>query len=174
MIAGFDLQQFVAQPVARQRLAVGRDEHDVEIGLVAFGDALVAEQRLDADHGRGRRHRQHQLALDRAAAGFRHADEDLGLLRTRRGRRLGQADREGRDAIGVGLGQVFDRRALVAGGLLVGDAELVAGKARPLGGRRDQHVAFELQARGRRAIEEMAVDLKFHRSISFDQLVLGG
>ena len=123
---------------------------------------------------RGRRDRQHQLALDRAAAGFRHADEDLGFLRTRRGRRLGEADREGRDAIGVGFRQVFDRRALVAGGLLVVDAELVAGIARPLRGRRHQHVALELQAGGRRAIEEMAVDLKFYRSISFDLLVLAG
>ena len=71
-------------------LAVGRDEHDVEIGLVALGDVLVAEQRLDADQFGRRRHRQHQLALDRAAAGFRHADEDLGLLRPGRGRRLGE------------------------------------------------------------------------------------
>ena len=131
LIAGFHLQQLVAQAVARQRLAVGRDEHHVEIGLVAFRDALVAEQRLDADHRAGRRDRQHQLALDGAAAGFRHADEDLGLLRPGRGRRLGQADREGRNAVGVGLRQVLDRRALVAGGLLVGDAELVAGIARP-------------------------------------------
>ena len=84
MIAGFDLQQLVAQAIARQLLAVGRDEHDVETGLVAFRDALVGEQRLDADHGRRGRNRQHQLALDRAAAGFRHADEDLGFLRTGR------------------------------------------------------------------------------------------
>ena len=78
---------------------------------------------------------------------------------------FGQADREGRDALGVGLRQVFDRRALVAGGLLVGDAELVAGETRTSRGRRDQHVAFQLQARGRRAIEEMAIDLKFHRKL---------
>ena len=84
MIAGFELQQLVAQAVARQLLAVGRHEHDVEVGLVAFGDALVAEQRFDADHRRRRRNRQHQLALDRAATGFGHADEDLGFLRARR------------------------------------------------------------------------------------------
>ena len=87
---------------------------------------------------------------------------------------LASADREGRDAIGVGLRQVLDRGALVAGGLLVGHAELVAGIARPPGGRgRHQHVAFELQAGGRRAVEELAVDLKFHRSFSLDQLLLG-
>ena len=77
----------------------------------------------------GGRDRQHQLALDGAAAGLDHADEDLRLLRPRRGRRLGQRDREGRNAIGVGLRQVLDRRALVGGGLLVGDAELVAGES---------------------------------------------
>ena len=131
LVAGFHLQQFVAQAAARQRLAVGRDEHHVEFGLVAFGDVLVGEQRLDADHRRVGRDRQHQLALDGAAAGLGHADEDLGLLRPGRRRRLGQADRERGDAIGVGLGQVLDRRALVAGGLVVGDAELVAGKSRP-------------------------------------------
>jgi hypothetical protein len=43
LIAGFDLQQLVAQPVARQRLAVGGHEYDVETGLVAFRDAVVAE-----------------------------------------------------------------------------------------------------------------------------------
>ena len=78
-----------------------------------------------------------------------------------------------RHALGVGLGQVFDRRAFVAGGFLVGDAELVAGKARPRRGRRDQHVALQLQAGCRRAIEEAAFDLKFYRNFSFDLLVLG-
>ena len=75
------------------------------------------------------------------------------------------AHREGRFAVVVGLRQVLERRALVAGGLLVVNAELVAGKARPVLGRRHQHIAFELEAGGRRAIEEMAVDLKFCRRI---------
>src|SRR5256885_13251332 len=39
--------------------------------------------------------------------------------------------------------------------------------------RSDQHVAFERQPGGRRAIEEMTVRLKLHWSVSFDQLVLG-
>ena len=52
LVAGLHLQQLVAQAVARQLLAVGGDEHDVELGLVALGDALVAEQRLDADQRR--------------------------------------------------------------------------------------------------------------------------
>ncbi len=174
MIAGFDLQQLVAEPVACQRLAIGRDEHDVETGLVAFGDALVAEQRLDADHGGRRSYRQHQFALDRAAAGFRHSDEDLGFLRARRCGLLRKADRESRDAICIGLRQIFDRRALVTGGLLVGDAKLVAGETWPLRSRRHQCVALKLQAGGGRAIEEMAVDLKFYRSISFDLLIFAG
>ena len=84
LITGFDLQQLVAQAVARQLLAVRRHEHHVESGLVTFGNAFVAKQRLDADHGHRRRNRQHQLALDGAATGFRHPNEDLGFLRPRR------------------------------------------------------------------------------------------
>ena len=174
MIAGFDLQQLVAQPVARQLLAIGRDKDDIERGLVALRDAFVAEQRLDADHRRCRRDRQHQLAFDCAAASFRHADEDLGFLRTGRCGLLRQADGESRNPVGVRLGEIFNRGALVAGGLLIGDAELVAGESRPARGRGDQHVALQLQARGWRAIEEMAVNLKFYRRISFDLPILAG
>ncbi len=175
LIARLQLQQLVAQPVAWQLLAVGRDEHDIELGLVTLGDALVAEQRLDADQRGVRSHRQHDLALDRTAAALRHADEDLGLLRPGRGRHLLELHREGRSAIGIGLRQILDRRPLIARGLLVVDAELVTGIARPAAGRRcDQHIALELQTRGRRAIEEMAADLKFHWNFSFDHLLLAG
>ena len=172
MIAGFDLQQLVAQPVARQLLAIGRGKDDIERGLVALRDAFVAEQRLDADHRRCRRDRQHQFAFDCATAGFRHADEDLGFLRTGRCGLLCKADGESRNPVGVRLGEIFNWRPLVAGGLLVGDAELVAGKTRPAGGRGDQHITFELEARGWRAIEEMAVNFKFYRRVGFDLLIL--
>jgi hypothetical protein len=174
LIARLHLQEFVAQAIARQLLAFGADVHDIELGLVALGNALVAEQRLDADQGRLRRHRQHQLALDRPAAGFHHADEDLRLLRTGRRRRLGERHREGRHPIGVSLGQVLDRGALVAGGLFIGHAKLVAGIARPSGScGRDQQVALELQARSRGAVEELAGHLQFNRNLGFDHLFLG-
>ncbi|MGY3082003.1 hypothetical protein ACVWZZ_008411 [Bradyrhizobium sp. LM6.10] len=173
LVARLHLQELVAQAVAAKPLALGRDEHDFELGLVALRDVLLAKQRLDADHGGHGCDRQHDLTLDGAAAGLDHADEDLRFLGTRRGRLLAQRDREGCNAVGVGLGQVLQRRALVRGGLFVGDAELVAGKARTFGRGRDQHVAFERQTRGRRAIEEMTVRLKLHWSVSFDQLVLG-
>ena len=42
LVARLHLQQFVAQAIARKLLAVGADEHDVELGLVALGDALVS------------------------------------------------------------------------------------------------------------------------------------
>ncbi len=173
LIARLDLEQLIAQPAARQRAAIGRHEHHVEIGVVAFGNVLVGEQRLDADHRRFGRHRQHQLALDGAATGFAHTNEDLCLLRPRRGRRLGQRDLERRDALGIGLRQILDRGTLVAGGLLIGDAELIAGIAGPLAGGRDQQVTFELQAGGWRAIEEAALDLQLGRRIGLDQLILG-
>ena len=42
--------------------------------------------------------------------------------------------------------------------LFVAEAELIAGKARALVGRRDHHLAFEIEVGGRRAIEIAAVD----------------
>ena len=85
--------------------------------------------------GRRGDHRQRELALDRAAAGLGHAHGDLRLERPRRRRQLVERDGEARLAVVVGLRQVFER---LAGGLdlLVGEAELVAGKARPLARRR--------------------------------------
>ena len=88
--------------------------------------------------------------------------------------RLGKADREGGDAVGIGFGQVLDRRALVAGGLVVGHAKLISGITRTSRRGSDQHIAFKLQAGRRRAIEKMAVDFKFYWSFSIDLLRFAG
>ena len=68
LIAGLDLEQLVAQAAARERGSVGRDQDDVEGRILALAERAAGEQRLDADHRRRRRHRQRELALDRAAA----------------------------------------------------------------------------------------------------------
>src|SRR5439155_19068617 len=77
LIAGVDLKEFVAQPVTWERGAVrGRDDH-VKGRVLAFTERAAGEQRLDADHRARRHYRQNELALDRAAAGFRHAHREL-------------------------------------------------------------------------------------------------
>ena len=47
--------------------------------------------------------------------------------------------------------------------LLVGQAELITGKARALLRRRDRHLAFKIEIRCRRAIEETSGDVDFGR-----------
>ena len=58
LIARVDLEQFVAQPLARQRLAVGRDQRDVEVRVLALAERAAGEQRLHADHVAGGDDRQ--------------------------------------------------------------------------------------------------------------------
>ena len=61
-------------------------------------------------------------------------------------------------ACGVGRRQVVER--LLDGlDLLIGEAELIAGKPGPLLRRRNRHVAFEIEVRRRRAVEEAAGDI---------------
>ena len=165
LIGGLDLEQFVFQTLVRHELAVGRNERDVETGIGPFGERTAGEGRLDADHRRFRRDRQRDLALDRAAAGFRHADGDLRLERPCRFRHLVERDVEARFAIGVGLRQIGQflphRRHFV-----VGEPEAVAGKSGAFLRRRDRDRAAERETGGRRAIEEMSVDRDFHRLIA--------
>src|SRR4029077_18219851 len=78
-----------------------------------------------------------------------------------------------RNPLGVRLREVFYRCALVAGGLLVCNAELVPRKTGTIGRGRHQDVALELQAGGRSAVEEMPVYLQFYRKISLDLLFPG-
>ena len=97
------------------------------------------------------------VALDRAAAGLGHAHRDCASSGREVAGSLSSATVEVRLAVVVGLRQVFERLSL-GRDLLVGEAELVAGEARPLLGRADHDLAFEIEAGGRRAVEEAAVD----------------
>ncbi len=107
LIMGIDPQQLVVQPALRDRRAVGRGDDDIEIGAGAVGERAAREQRLDADHVACGRHRQRDFALDRAAAGLRHAHRDLRFERMRARRRLVEIDRK------LGVAGVVGRRQIV-------------------------------------------------------------
>ncbi len=155
LVVGFDAQQFVVQALRRDRGAVGRNDHDVERRAGAVGQRAAREQRLDADHVAARRDRQRDLVLDGTAARLRHAHRDAGFERVRARRQLVDIDVEGRLA-GVVGGRQIVQRLLHGGDVFAVEAELIAGKAGALGRHGDIHVAFEIEARGRRAIEEAA------------------
>ena len=125
MIAGLDPQQVVAQPRPRQRLAVGRRHHDVELGIGSVRERAPGEHRLDADHRRLGRHRQYQLALDGTAAGLRHSDRNLRLQWARAGRQLVELHRKRRLARCVGGRQIVQLFAN-GGDLVIGQAERIA------------------------------------------------
>ena len=163
-----DAQQLVVQALLRQRRAFRRDGNDIEVRHGAVGERTAGEQRLDADHGGVWRDRQRQRALDGAAAGFGHAHRDLRLERMRARRRLVEIDGEFRLAGIVGRRQIFER-GFDRLGLLVGEAELITGEARPLLGDADRHVAFEIEPGGRRAIEEAPGDLDARRRLLRDR-----
>ncbi len=173
LILGLDLEQLVAKARLCERRPVGRCDHHVEGRVLAFAERAAREQGLDADHRRGRDHRQRQLAFDRAATGLGHAHDHLRRERTRGRRLLLERHSETRFAVLVGIRQAFER---LAGGfhLLVGESELVAGKARPLGRGRNRDLAFELKPRGRRAVKVMSVDGDLGRARAGQALGLGG
>ena len=159
LIPRIDPQQLVAQSAARERLAVRRDQHDIERGIRRFAERCASKQRLHADHGSCRRHRQRQLALDGAAARLRHVQRDLRLQRTCRLRELVDGNVEFRLADRVGVRDVLQH--LVDGGLLFvvrGGAERVAGKSWPSRRRLHLHVTAEFEIAGRCTIEETPVD----------------
>ncbi len=146
LVAPLDLEQFVAQAGCGKLLAVRRSHDDIEAGVLSFAERLAGEQRLHADHRRGRRDRERQVALDRASAGLDQPHRDLRLKRTRGRRHLVERDGELRLAVVVGLGQVFERGLLALHRVLVViDAELVAGEARTRVRRLDLHLAFEIE-----------------------------
>src|SRR5262249_14725377 len=157
LVAGLYLEQLIAQAVTRLRDAVRSDDDDVEACVFAFTERAAGEQRLDADHGAGRRHRQREPALDGAAARF---GEPHGQLRFKR---LGCArllvDREGelRLAVAVGGRQPVERLAALLD-LLVVQPKVVARETRPFGGDADHDLALERKTRRRRAVEIAAVD----------------
>ena len=157
LIAGLNLEQFVFQTLALKRRAVGCGDHHIEIGIGAIGQRTAGKRRFDADHMPIGHDRQRQLALNRAAAGFRHADGDRRLQRTRCFRHVVKRDRERCLAAGVGLRQVGQflthRRHLV-----VGKTKTVSGKARPFLGSRDADRATQFQTGTGRAVEKAAID----------------
>ena len=150
------------QAVLRQQFAVGRGHHHVEIGVGAVGERAAGKGRLDADHGGIGRDRQRQLALDRAAAGFRHAHSDGRFERTGGCRNLVELHLEARLAGGVGRRHVLE---FLARGrdFVVGEPERITGKARPRAGRRNRCRAGQIEIGGRCAIEEMSIDTQLRR-----------
>ena len=159
------------QAAAGKRLAVGRGHDHVEIRIGAVGERTAGEGRLDADHRRRRRNRQRQLALDGAAAGFRHGHGDARFQRAAGDRHFVERDRETRFALRIGLGQIGKLLAYRRD-LVVRHAEGITGKARPLLGNRNRHVAGQFQFGSRRAIEEMAVHAGFCRRRAVDRFRL--
>src|SRR5262249_56225441 len=100
-----------------------------------------------------------------------HWDDGVRLERTRRLRLLFKGHRKARLAVDVGSAQVFER---LARGLdvLVGEPELVAGKARPLACRRNDHLALEFEFGGGRAVEKTPLDGDLGRARRGDALGL--
>ena len=110
LVARLDLEQFVAQAAARRascRRARRARRRSVAVSPSPSerpeNSGLTPIMLPVGDD------RQRQLALDRAAAGFRHAHDHLRLERAGRGRQLVEADLEARLALVVGLRQVLER-----------------------------------------------------------------
>ena len=124
-----------------------------KLGIGAVGKRASGEQGLDADHVASRRHRQGDLALDRAAAGFRHAHRNL---RFQRPAALGQLfELHGERGFAGRVRRRQIRKRLLHGiDLFIGQAELIAGETRPLFRCGDGEFAFEIEIGRRRAIKE--------------------
>ena len=144
LIVGVDALQLVVQAAPRGRGAIGRDDDDVERGGGAVAERAAGKLRLDADHGGRRLTGSVMLALDRAAAGLGHAHRDLRFERMRACWQLVEIDGEFRLA-GASVAGKSSSGCLRGRNLLVGEAELVAGKTGALLGHRDRHVAFEVE-----------------------------
>ena len=167
LIMGVDTQQFIFQTTLRDRQAVGRDGDHVERGARTVAKRAAGEQRLDADHVPGGRHRQADLALDRAAARLGHAHRDLRFERVRTRRQLVELHRKARLALRIGRRQVFER-LLGSFHLFIIEAELITGKAGPLLRHRDCHVAVEIEVGCWCAVQETAGDIDFGRRLRRD------
>ena len=102
---------------------------------------------------------QRDGALDGAAADFPQPHDDVGLERPAGLGQRRQVDQRVGLAVVVGDGELLQRLAHRAD-LLVGEPELVAGKARHVLGRgRDDDLALDVEAGGRRAVEIAAGEL---------------
>src|SRR5262249_37049206 len=73
-----------------------------------------------------------------------------------------ESDGEARFAVGLGFRQAIER--LPSGlDLLIVKSELIAGKARPLARGADNHLAFQFELGGGRAVKVAAVNRHFRR-----------
>ena len=142
--------------------AVGRDGDRLECRDVAFADRFV-EILLEADRHALGAHRQRHDAFDRASAQFGDVDDDLRLERLGGGA-LRQIDGEVGVALVVGLDLVGEL-VLDGGELVVGQAADVTGIADDLGtlDRLEAHRAGDVEAGGRRAVEEFRVERNVDR-----------
>ena len=118
----------------------------------------AGEIRADADHVGGRADGDVERALDGAAAGFAHAHRDGGVEQPRRRGQCVDLHGEGRLAVVADQRQVGQRYPCRFAFLLVGEAERIAGEARPFALGRERHFALDRKTGSRRAIEEAAVD----------------
>ena len=148
LIGGLDLEQLVLQARLRHGLAVGRHHDHVEIGIGAVGERAAVEIRLDADHAAppgvtgsvsvrstARPPDSAMLMVILACSGR----VVLGTL----SRATAKLALPSSSVVGQVAELLAQRRDLV-----IGDAEIIAGKARALLGGADRHRAVE--RRGRR------------------------
>ena len=161
LIFGLDVEELPFEPLRLDLLPVGRGHHHVELGGVLIAERGAFEQRLHADHVGGGHDRQRQVVLDRAAARLGEPHDDRRLERPRRLRHRIERDREGRLAVRPRLRQVGERETFRSEAVVgVGgvETEHIAGEAGALAGRGEAQRAVDGKARGRRAVEEAAVE----------------
>ncbi len=140
-------------------LAVGPEENRLEASELAFLGLAALEQGPDADSGRLEIDGQRDGALDRAPAGFPQLQDHVGFQRPAGLRQRGQQHGDVGLAFRVGGGQPFERLAYGCH-LLVGEAELVAGKARQIAlGELHGDLALDGKAGGGGPVEIAAGEL---------------
>ena len=173
LIARLDARQRPADALARGAAAVRHRRDHVEIGDGAVTEAVLGKQRLDADDGAGRAHRQRDAAGHRAAAVLRHAQRDLGLQRPAH-IGLRQLGHHGGATAGVGYRVGFDVGTHGVEALVL-QADGVALKARQHTARRRlQHdLAGDAEVGARRAVEILHRDADLGRLAGLQRGLLG-
>ena len=160
-------------PFASICFAVRRDHGDVEARRVLIVERAAGEERLHPDHVRSGHDGKRETPLDRSAAGLGEPHVDVRLKRLGRSRQLVEIDGEGRLALVVGLRQVGERNGLGRDFVLFRLVLSRSGRthsriARTLLGPDDVDLALDVEACGRRAVEEAPVERDLGRRVRRD------